>query len=81
MARPLLGIRFSAVSQLGNTARLHFGGPNTENYLTPPPGSDHRDPNKFWVTQAVLKYTNMTLPDGDHSQNFTGAGYLNPVFS
>ena len=51
-----------------------------QNYLTPPPGSDHRDPNKFWVTQAVLKYTNMTLPDGDHSQNFTGAGYLNPVF-
>jgi len=49
-----------------------------QNYLADT-GSDGRDPGLFWVSQAVLGYTNMTTPNGG-SQNKEGASHLNPVF-
>jgi hypothetical protein len=42
-------------------------------------GTDHRQLDWFWVSQAVLGYSNTDTPDG-HSQNYAGASYLNQPF-
>jgi len=41
-------------------------------------GSGHRNPNKFWVTQAVLNYA--AVPHNGKSQNYYGARLMNPQF-
>src|SRR6516165_4191528 len=37
----------------------------------------HRDPDKFWVTQAVLNYA--PVPFEGHSLNYWGARIMNPL--
>ena len=49
-----------------------------QNYLADT-GSDGRDLDLFWVSQAVLGYSNMTTPNGG-SQNKEGASHLNQAF-
>ncbi len=50
-----------------------------QNYLADT-GSDGRDLNLFWVSQAILGYSNVTTPNGE-SQNKDGASHLNSVFT
>ncbi|MEP9359453.1 hypothetical protein [Sphingomonas sp. KR3-1] len=50
-----------------------------QNYLVDT-GSDGRDLDLFWVSQAILGYSNVTTPNGE-SQNKDGASHLNSVFT
>lgn len=52
-----------------------------EEYLLEPQAGDkdHRDPSKFWVTQAVLNYA--AVPHHGKSQNYFGAQAMNIKFT
>ncbi|MCU1258459.1 MAG: protein 1-like [Bryobacterales bacterium] len=58
-------------------AKIDYTLQDQEDYLMRG-GSDHRDPHKFWVTQAVLNYS--AVPYQGHSQNYHGAKVMNPQF-
>ena len=58
-------------------AKVDYTLDDQEDYLMTG-GDGHRDPNKFWVTQAVLNYA--AVPHDGHSQNYYGAKELNPQF-